>query len=1041
MDDDKLKVLKTEVTSILTSSGTPLTVHQFVKEYKDVIGRSFPASQYGFKNPKECLKSMPDVLNIKKNENGEILIPVQSNSSHITKLVQEQKNNSKKGTIRRPKPVQLPRDDFKNDIRPLKQIEVPQHPLTFRGWETRQPSLMSIPTYQQQNFAYTSHHEYSQMSHNLWNIDQMPLVLNTFSTLKTEYTRTKLPLTPKKSPLNELQELKKLTMPNGYCEDEGKSYVDSNTNEICSSNGDRSREKLIDNHYPVESHNIVKADHNRVENFSKTSFFDNFGVEEEEDSCPIGDKMKENFRKILKKHRNGLLISKLASTYLKMFNVGLDCQDYGFPTIKDLVMSCHDVFKIQHKKHAKDWLLFDVNNESDDSTRWIPRQVLENMQELSLAHPDGIISDDIQKLYKNMFKVELDIKKLGFESLTSFLVNCQSIECCTNDDKYVVFPMKWGKKVVEEFEESTTDPFLSVDTYSIFAKKRFQDNVCGYDFQYEKCIMPKEAIMKVIVADCNSPDCLWLQTLDNAALLNSLMYELNTFYDEEEEYYLMEEDMIHPGLACCIKFNNKQWHRGTIMKVLEDSQTVKVLYVDYGTSSCISFKDLRTLHKKFAEAPIYSFKCKMYNIKPIDNESWTEECLEFFYQSIFNEIFVAEVVEIVDEIASVVLVDTKGSEDYVINFMLVENGFATYVVDKSPAPSDYYRSGCLVANNISDKESSGVLKKSSEIGNHPDYFLKLLPYWLKSVQNWNDVSQIFEQASNEFFNESSDDLTEIFDYFSSTKCTQNDLLKLFMKKPKIVCDAWNRTFYSFIDVFEKKFLENIQTELWNRLGSNLQLQNSNTSINHDVSDITMNSNLKASFDKVQISPNNLSIPISPRLADKSDNYHGIDGCHSPYQSFSDRNDYYNKNTTSNNDSFRNGHSPSDDLKDIRDPKVIPANLFNTVIHLIRYNSEIYIIMDELLTKFAKGVPSVLAKHRLYQHQINVAPFIVTPDHKLLYAELKRHRIEFKNGPVSLVPLSLSSDILLAVEPRNKAVAEVLNELINECYSSHEFWST
>lgn len=46
----------------------------------------------------------------------------------------------------------------------------------------------------------------------------------------------------------------------------------------------------------------------------------------------------------------------------------------------------------------------------------------------------------------------------------------------------------------------------------------------------------------------------------------------------------------------------------------------------------------------------------------------------------------------------------------------------------------------------------------------------------------------------------------------------------------------------------------------------------------------------------------------------------------------------------------------------------------------------------------------------------------------------RHRIEFKNGPVSLVPLSLSSDILLAVEPRNKTVAEVLNvRILNWLY--------
>lgn len=64
MDDDKLKVLKTEVTSILTSSGSPLTVRQFVKEYKEVIGRSFPWAQYGFKTPTDCLKSMPDVLNV-----------------------------------------------------------------------------------------------------------------------------------------------------------------------------------------------------------------------------------------------------------------------------------------------------------------------------------------------------------------------------------------------------------------------------------------------------------------------------------------------------------------------------------------------------------------------------------------------------------------------------------------------------------------------------------------------------------------------------------------------------------------------------------------------------------------------------------------------------------------------------------------------------------------------------------------------------------------------------------------------------------------
>lgn len=56
-----------------------------------------------------------------------------------------------------------------------------------------------------------------------------------------------------------------------------------------------------------------------------------------------------------------------------------------------------------------------------------------------------------------------------------------------------------------------------------------------------------------------------------------MFFIFSTFYDEDEEQYIMDEGMIHPGLACCIKFNNKQWHRGTILKVIEDSQTVKVL--------------------------------------------------------------------------------------------------------------------------------------------------------------------------------------------------------------------------------------------------------------------------------------------------------------------------------------------------------------------------------------------------------------------------------------------------------------------------------
>ena len=118
---------------------------------------------------------------------------------------------------------------------------------------------MSVPAYNSsQNIGYTASHKYSQFSQNLWNIDQS-LVLNTYSTLQTEFTSTKLPLIPKKESITNLQYLKNQVVANGYSENANQSCFKSTTNriddKIMSSEEDTSSTK-IENVNVAENTNI-----------------------------------------------------------------------------------------------------------------------------------------------------------------------------------------------------------------------------------------------------------------------------------------------------------------------------------------------------------------------------------------------------------------------------------------------------------------------------------------------------------------------------------------------------------------------------------------------------------------------------------------------------------------------------------------------------------------------------------------------------------------------------------------------------------------
>lgn len=1025
VDDDKLSTVKTEIYCTLISTKDGLTLRDFLRDYKETVGKPFPHTAFGFKNPMDFIKSMPDVVSILKPcGSPELLLPVSSDkSAHINKFILEQKKTKK--TYGRPRPVQLPTDSRRHLLAtPLPLLPIPVEPVGgVRGWENRHnipPRTNEISNYHSSSYQAHASNSYRWigMKQTMTTMTSLPVYNN--------YPPALMELNPANTLFQpQFQHLQSPTSfaPHG---NHNIPFVENGRNEsphttvddvpitqddTFSNNEDHGRNSVPDSEdgkklYPNGAEEICFEENNE----------DNFIEYDDEDDCSslVGDKMKMNFRLVLKEYPNGILTSKFPIAYQKKFQVPLNQNDLGFQTVKELVMACSDVFKIHKTKKQKDWLLFDSSSNvisTDDSSKWIPKQVLENMEQLSKMFPKGIESEDILIAYKDTFQVPLDVKKLGFETLTSFLVNCQSVECKMEEEKCIVFPVNWGKKheIPSEFDDNFTDPFLTLENVNFLWKKHFSDHVCDPTFKFEKFILPSDKNMRVLVSDAISPDVIWLQNASTGKLLNDMMFELNNFYDEEEENYKLQEIMVIPSLACCVKYNPvNRWHRAVTCTPSENNE-VKVLYVDYGTTGFVGIDDLRILHKKFSDLPVQAIKAKLHDIVPIDENGWSEAAVEYLFEICLDNFFMAEIVTVKPEIPSieVVLCDTTGVEDFIVNEVLIANHFA--LPAKAVSPS-------FMARTISPAQN----QQNYPLMSYPECFLKLLPSWLCVTGDWILAIQLLEQAKNVYMKEASLCKTNERNSGPPPSCCSHHLLShLFVHKPKMFCEVWAKTVESFGNSVEQQFIRNLSSEM----ALPLNLKNSKRLYCSNETEVHNASNGRFKSDLTSCSNNERYAGIQDKQISSGEVFdYQCNG-----KSSDDDDDSENKSVDASHEKRRVLRS------------VINARIGEKTLHFVRYNSKVYVLMDELLRNFASSVPKNLVRHRLMSSRLNIGPVQITPEDKLIHGELFANGVIGKNELVSMVPLTIAGNILSAVEPVQTAVADVLRNMAKTCNADHSNW--
>ena len=118
----------------------------------------------------------------------------------------------------------------------------------------------------------------------------------------------------------------------------------------------------------------------------------------------------------------------------------------------------------------------------------------------------------------------------------------------------------------------------------------------------------------VQITQVNSFDDIWIcpSPWDQR---DKLLVDMNRFYldGEGKDWIIPDSDFCRGKFVMAAPYADWGYHRVIIKQVLSE-EMISVLYIDYGTSSKVHFKDVRLIHKKFLSLPAWPIPARLWGI-------------------------------------------------------------------------------------------------------------------------------------------------------------------------------------------------------------------------------------------------------------------------------------------------------------------------------------------------------------------------------------------------------------------------------------------
>ncbi|XP_019865537.2 uncharacterized protein LOC109594737 isoform X2 [Aethina tumida] len=327
----------------------------------------------------------------------------------------------------------------------------------------------------------------------------------------------------------------------------------------------------------------------------------------------------------------------------------------------------------------------------------IPNNLKMELQQLIREYKDGIWCIDLLKFYRAKFKKKLDYKYHGYRSVQQLCFDLPDVFVCVCEDlgQYKLYDCQTYEEKKVETKQSSKDiePLLTTVNWKNFGNI-IPDDVCKLGTEIPRHFLPKTTKaydeIDVIVGEVHDPSKFWICCDDSN--LDKLMDEIQIFYKENKDSYLVPEALQVAGLYCTqIIFG--EYHRALIIDSMPNEKgMIKLLYIDYGTVARSSTTGVCFLLTRFSNLPWQMIRTRLANTFPVEQEvSWPLAAAKRFQSFMPGRKFRAKVIEIdwKEEIVEVYLADVTDKQIFYLNDILVKEGYAVNASKdrRRPSPS------------------------------------------------------------------------------------------------------------------------------------------------------------------------------------------------------------------------------------------------------------------------------------------------------------------------------------------------------------------
>uniref|UniRef100_A0A669Q7F0 RING finger protein 17 n=1 Tax=Phasianus colchicus TaxID=9054 RepID=A0A669Q7F0_PHACC len=245
-------------------------------------------------------------------------------------------------------------------------------------------------------------------------------------------------------------------------------------------------------------------------------------------------------------------------------------------------------------------------------------------------------------------------------------------------------------KICSDMPTSLKDTlvFLDVARFKSHLPNHLENNTV---LQYSAPKMPQEReVFSVTVSRINSPSDFYLQLAGSQV---DLAFPVK-IEEIQERRNSRDKTVACPveGQACIAKHKSGNWYRAQIIG-LPHPEAVVVKYIDFGSIANVPLKDIRDTADEFLSFPGKVMKCRLAYIEPCEAAGeWSKETTGRFKEVTEDKFMVCSVVEILDNVLSVELFDSRAAcgRGSSINCQLVREDLASYIpgyIKGTPASS------------------------------------------------------------------------------------------------------------------------------------------------------------------------------------------------------------------------------------------------------------------------------------------------------------------------------------------------------------------